>query len=303
MLSLLGSHHVVFLFSLVSSITFVMVLAFPLRSLSGSIFPHTSLYHHRLLSAIHKIALEICGKDNTNATPPKYPKNAEGIYGMIFQELSSPALMQRIAGKRVTSTDLRTELICELLVRSVAETCANRRTYIGRILDLPKPVQEMLRIVIERSIKASTPQKKQQKPSVRQQSPQIHEPSTPIVNMSATKTTPSGGVHSRTPKSSGSRRRTSIDTIGSPGGISTAGVGLTPSRPIRNSRTLAITPMLKKRFGPGPSIQSDPSVDPRAKTDLLALLAWVKTFPEFLDRKESMETNSTDVLCQQDVAR
>lgn len=188
--------------------------------------------------AILNVAEEVFCKPT--AREPK--DTVEAIWGQIFAVSSAaPNLMQKIQGRRLSPTELRFVLLSAMLCSAISETCSNRRTYIGRIMELPKQVQHCLMTLIEsfpRSQVGMTPSK----------SPQ----STPTTKERTPKTTPSRSAVEATPKSAAARKNSGQPSTPGP----------TPGRRVGFSSP------------PAYGVQS-------TEKDLISILAWIRTIPLF----------------------
>lgn len=103
------------------------------------------MLHVFACSIVLRVTEEILDREVTSPAST----TVESIWAQVFSTLSSPKLLQKMAGRRLCSTELRFVLLCALLSTSVHPTCDDRITYINRIMTLSKPVQHSLMTLIE----------------------------------------------------------------------------------------------------------------------------------------------------------
>lgn len=106
--------------------------------------------------SIVTIAQAMCGKQ---APPVGDPSSVDSFWGSLFGLVSSidPSVLQQLAGIRVSTVELRILLLSKLLCFCVSETCQQRRTYIGGILQLTDHDQLVLKGIIESGGVLGTP--------------------------------------------------------------------------------------------------------------------------------------------------
>jgi hypothetical protein len=198
--------------------------------------------------------------------------NADAIWGQIFASLSSPKLLQRIAGRRLARDELRFVLLSCLLATSVGDGCLQRVTYINRIMTLSKEMQYVLMTLIESFPK--TPRK-----------PSPGRSKTPTKSPSRSNTT-TRSIHTpiilrdqesiETPRSSGSRRNLNRS-------FNSATRNATPGRSQRSFTTIQST-----NFGVNESHK-------RSETkELMSILAWVQKLSTMCDLKFDMNPAGLD---------
>jgi hypothetical protein len=192
--------------------------------------------------------------------------DVEAIWGRIFAALSTPKLLQKIAGRRLGPGDLRFVLLSCLLSTAVSEGCLQRVTYISRIMGLPNDVQHTLMMLIETFPK--TPRKSPGRAKTPTKSPARSRESgkSPARSITASSRTPisSRGTQEEveTPRSSGSRR--DLDSS-----FASVSRNSTPGRP-RRSFTSIRSLQLESRTTSGKDNNSD----------LVALTSWIRSFPQ-----------------------
>lgn len=194
--------------------------------------------------------------------------DVEAIWGRIFAALSTPKLLQKIAGRRLGPGELRFVLLSCLLSTAVSEGCLQRVTYIRRITGLSNDVQHALMMLIETFPKtprkspgrAKTPTKSPARSRVSGKSPARS------IAASASLRTPNSSRGSQeeleTPRSSGSRR--DLDTS-----FASTSRNSTPARPRRSFTSIR-------------SLQSESRTNSEGNndSDLVALTNWIRSFPQ-----------------------
>lgn len=186
----------------------------------------------------------------------------EAIWGQIFTALSTPKLLQKIAGRRLDSGELRFVLVSCLLSTAIGEGCSTRVTYINRIMGLPKDMQHALMTLIEAFPK--TPRRSPSRSKTPTKSPARSRTSGKSPSRSSIRTPQSsrGQLEDiETPKSSGSRR--DLDHS-----FSSVARMSTPSRPRRTFTTIRTSQTESKK------------VPTSSNIELMALISWIRTFPQ-----------------------
>ena len=195
--------------------------------------------------------------------------NVESIWGEVFAALSTPKLLQKIAGRRLGSGELRFVLLSCLLSTSVGEGCTQRITYINRIMSLSKDMQHALMTLVEAFPKtphkspgrAKTPTKSPGRTRIPGKSPGCRSTGTPGKSPGRLTRTPMSSHRQQEveiPRSSGSRR--DLDSS-----FASVSCNSTPSLPRRSFST---------------TLQTEPRSIISTKNDLLALMDWIRTFPQ-----------------------
>ncbi|KAI2502849.1 hypothetical protein MHU86_11596 [Fragilaria crotonensis] len=186
----------------------------------------------------------------------------EAIWGQIFTALSTPKLLQKIAGRRLVPGELRFVLVSCLLSTAIGEGCLQRVTYINRIMGLSKEMQHALMTLIEAFPK--TPRRSPSRSKTPTKSPARSRTSGRSPSRSSIRTPQSTRPKQdeiETPRSSGSRR--DLDNS-----FSSVTRMSTPSRPRRSFTSIR-------------SSQTEPRKAPTASNiELTALISWIRTFPQ-----------------------
>jgi len=91
----------------------------------------------------------VSGKAREQQEATNREDDAEKVWGLIFSCLNGPKVMQLIAGRRVSSLELKHILLSSLVCACVSPTCTQRIEYINRIMALPNHIQHTLMKIIE----------------------------------------------------------------------------------------------------------------------------------------------------------
>ena len=186
--------------------------------------------------------------------------DVEAVWGQVFGALSTPKLLQKIAGRRLATGELRFVLVSCLLSTAIGDGCLNRVMYINRILQLSKETQHALMNLIEAFPK--TPCRSPSRSKTPTKSPAR---SRTTGKSPATTTTPQSNkgqpVEAQTPRSSGSRRNLDLS-------FSSCIRMSTPARP-RRSFSSVRSPQTEARIA-----------TQTINVELMALVSWIRTFPQ-----------------------
>ena len=188
--------------------------------------------------------------------------DVEAIWGQIFTALSTPKLLQKIAGRRLSSGELRFVLVSCLLSTAIGEGCLQRVTYINRIMGLAKDMQHALMTLIEAFPK--TPRRSPSRSKTPTKSPARSRSSGRSTSRSSIRTPQSTREQQdviETPRSSRSRR--DLDQS-----FSSVARMSTSSRP-RRSFTSLRSPQTELK-----------TVHTASNIELMALFSWIRTFPQ-----------------------
>lgn len=126
---------------------------------SGCGSPIQMLQDVRFVSFIVAVAEQLFDKQASRAEE----SSVDSYWGSLFGLVTSvdPSVLQQLAGRRVSTLELRILMLSKLMCYCISERCKNRRTHIAGIMILTDRHQLVLKGIVESgAVLASTPVKK-----------------------------------------------------------------------------------------------------------------------------------------------